>query len=171
MGREELTDQRIKHLEMVQAVITRLGNDSFLVKGWAVTVSGVFYGFAVSSKLATLALVSMLPVLFFWSLDVYYLRAERLFRVLYERARLDAPGYVLFGMDATSDAFVKTLNEGAEQQIGSYPRTAWRPTLRYLYVGLIVAGIAVALVVSSIKAPGSPPQGKPHSVSEATLRP
>jgi len=35
---------------MVQAVITRLGNDSFLVKGWAVTVNGVFLGFAVSSK-------------------------------------------------------------------------------------------------------------------------
>lgn len=40
-GYESFEDQRIKHLDMLQAVIGRLGNDSFLVKGWAVTVAGV----------------------------------------------------------------------------------------------------------------------------------
>jgi hypothetical protein len=37
----------LKHLEFIQAVITRLANDSFLRKGWALTVAGAFYGFAV----------------------------------------------------------------------------------------------------------------------------
>ena len=37
----------LKHLEFIQAVITRLANDSFLMKGWALTVAGAFYGFAV----------------------------------------------------------------------------------------------------------------------------
>jgi hypothetical protein len=33
----------LKHLEFVQAVITRLANNSFLMKGWALTVAGAFY--------------------------------------------------------------------------------------------------------------------------------
>jgi hypothetical protein len=44
---EALDDQQIKHLEFVQAVIIRLANDSFLMKGWALTVAGLIFGFAV----------------------------------------------------------------------------------------------------------------------------
>lgn len=36
-------DGKIKHLELVQGVINRMANNSFMLKGWAVTlVAGVF---------------------------------------------------------------------------------------------------------------------------------
>lgn len=44
---------------MIQAAIGRLGNDSFLVKGWAVTVAGVFFGFAVNGSTSALAFASL----------------------------------------------------------------------------------------------------------------
>ena len=32
------TEKIVKHLEMIQAVINRLGNNSFLLKSWSMTV-------------------------------------------------------------------------------------------------------------------------------------
>src|SRR4051812_14452070 len=101
-----IEDNRIKHLEMIQAVIGRLGNDSFLVKGWAITVAGAFFGFAVNSDKAYLALVSVVPTVFFWNLDTYYLWAERLFRILYDDVRT-SDSVTPFFMAATSDDFIK----------------------------------------------------------------
>ena len=36
-------DRKMKHLEMIQGVISRMANNSFMLKGWAVTlVAGIF---------------------------------------------------------------------------------------------------------------------------------
>jgi hypothetical protein len=130
---------------MVQAVITRLGNDSFLIKGWA--VNGVFLGFAVSSKEAWLAAVAILPALLFWALDTYYLRSERLFRVFYERVRVGADAIEPFWMNGTADEFVKTL-DGEDAEKASYWKTARRPTLAWLYCGLVAAVLLVTVVIA-----------------------
>jgi hypothetical protein len=83
----EFEDNRVKHLDMIQAVIARLGGNSFLVKGWAVTVSGTFLGFAISGREWELAAAGLLPVALFWWLDGYFIRTERLFRALHEAVR------------------------------------------------------------------------------------
>ena len=34
---------KLKHLEFIQGIITRMANNSFMLKGWAVTlVAGIF---------------------------------------------------------------------------------------------------------------------------------
>lgn len=80
------------HLEMIQAVIARLGGNGFLIKGWALTLAGVFVGLAVNGKDCSFALVGAVSALLFWGLDAYFLRAERRFRGLYERVRSSDPG-------------------------------------------------------------------------------
>lgn len=41
-------EKKLKHLEMIQAVINRMANNSFMLKGWTVTlVAGIF---ALASK-------------------------------------------------------------------------------------------------------------------------
>lgn len=141
----EIPEQRIKHLEMVQAVIARLGNDSFLVKGWAVTITTVLLGLATNSKKPALALVSFVPIAIFWILDTYYLRSERLFRCFYEHARLGAPTADAFKMDGTGKQFIESLT-GEHRKVASWWRVAIRPTLIWLYLGLAVAAGAVALL-------------------------
>lgn len=143
---EQLAPDRVKHLEMIQAVIARLGSDSFLIKGWAVTVTGVFLGFTVNSRLEGLAGVAAAVVIFFWALDTYYLRSERLFRLLFLQARTGS--VELFEMDATSKPFTTSLQAG-DRSLASYPKTLLRPTLRWLYLGLLAACGAVALIVGS----------------------
>jgi hypothetical protein len=44
----ENLEAKMRHLEMIQAIITRMASNSFMLKGWAVTlVSGIF---VLSSK-------------------------------------------------------------------------------------------------------------------------
>ncbi|MHA7661865.1 hypothetical protein [Mycolicibacterium sp. HS_4_1] len=72
-----------KHMDFVQAIITRLANNSFLLKGWALTLASAVLGFAITQKHAGLALAALVPVAAFWLLDTYYLRQERAFRDMY----------------------------------------------------------------------------------------
>jgi hypothetical protein len=84
---DRFEEHRLKHMEFIQAVVARLAGNSFLVKGWAITVAGVFIGFSLNSDDAHLALAALIPTIAFWGLDAYYLTSERLFRVLYDQVR------------------------------------------------------------------------------------
>ncbi|MGW1725913.1 hypothetical protein ACWCQK_23605 [Streptomyces sp. NPDC002306] len=93
------TTDEIKHLEFIQAVVTRLGNGSFLIKGWTMTVSGVFFGVLVNHLSWRFAATGMIPLVGFWLLDSYYLRQERMFRKLYDDVRGRAAGVPPFSMN------------------------------------------------------------------------
>ncbi len=79
----------VKHLEMIQAVINRLGNNSFLLKSWSMTVivaaAVLIARYDLQNACIILALI--LPVLGFWILDGYFLWQERLFRQVYDDVR------------------------------------------------------------------------------------
>jgi hypothetical protein len=83
------TEEKLKHLDFVQAVITRMAQNSFMYKGWAVTI--LTGGIAVSKDMTgQLFLLALLPALSaFWLLDSLYLRQERLFRNLYSNVVQD----------------------------------------------------------------------------------
>ena len=94
-----LTSQQVKHLEFIQGVVARLGNNSFLVKGWALTVAGGLLAFAASTQNTAVAATTLIPLLAFWYLDGYLLRQERLFRALYDDARRVGTTVELFSMN------------------------------------------------------------------------
>ncbi|MCL2311678.1 MAG: hypothetical protein FWC41_04190 [Firmicutes bacterium] len=78
-------EEKIRHLEMIQGVITRMATNSFMLKGWAVTlVAGIF---VLAAKDATLVyfLIAFIPIILFWFLDSYYLQLERKYRILYKK--------------------------------------------------------------------------------------
>ena len=77
------SDLKIKHLEMIQSIISRMSQNSFSLKGWTITlVAGIF---ALAAKDANLSffLISYVPIILFWFLDSYYLQMERKYRVFY----------------------------------------------------------------------------------------
>lgn len=74
---------RLKHLEMLQQVIARMANNSFLVKGWSITLISALLAFATKDKMAAMAWIAFLPLIAFWLLDAFFLHQERLFRALY----------------------------------------------------------------------------------------
>ena len=79
----------VKHLEMIQGVVNRLGHDSFLVKGWSMTLLAAAMIFIARNEISSeyLILLFALPVIAFWILDGYFLWQERLFRHIYNDCR------------------------------------------------------------------------------------
>jgi hypothetical protein len=81
MDSKDLRDYLFKEAEIVQDIISRMGTNSFLMKGWTATlvvasliVQGTTYHHYVA----------VLPLIVFWYLDAYFLRTERLYRRLYD---------------------------------------------------------------------------------------
>ena len=83
------TEKVVKHLEMTQAVINRLGRNSFLLKSWSMTILVAAMVLIAREDLANqyFVLALFLPVVGFWILDGYFLWQERLFRQVYEEIR------------------------------------------------------------------------------------
>lgn len=78
---------RLEHLKMIQAIITRMGQNSFSLKGWSVGLLSALLGFAAADSNIKFALIAYIPAVVFWMLDAYYLHQERLFRKLYDAVR------------------------------------------------------------------------------------
>lgn len=78
----------IKHLEMIQGIISRMAANSFLLKGWSVTLVSAMFALSQSQKdIQIFILMALIPTVIFWILDAFYLRQERLFRFLYDDVR------------------------------------------------------------------------------------
>ena len=83
------TEKVVKHLEMTQAVINRLGRNSFLLKSWSMTILVAAMVLIAKEELQNsyYVLILFLPIIGFWILDSYFLWQERLFRRVYDDIR------------------------------------------------------------------------------------
>ena len=86
------TEKVVKHLEMAQAVINRLGSNSFLVKSWSMTIIVAAMVLIARQNIQNpdFVLLLILPAIGFWILDGYFLRQERLFRQIYDEIRVQS---------------------------------------------------------------------------------
>ena len=86
------TEKVVEHLKMTQAVINRLGSNSFWVKSWSMTiiVAAMVLIAKPDMQNSYFVLMLILPVLGFWILDGYFLWQERLFRQVYGEIRVQS---------------------------------------------------------------------------------
>lgn len=84
-------ESKIRYLEIIQNVISRMASNSFLLRGWTVTIVVGLFAFAnVKDMNPVYMLLALIPTLVFWGLDGYYVHQEKLYRKLYEQViRLD----------------------------------------------------------------------------------
>ncbi|MFG2969884.1 hypothetical protein ACGFZS_42090 [Streptomyces sp. NPDC048288] len=130
--------ERIKHLEFIQATISRLGNNCFVIRGWAVTATGVLLAVAIQGKEWRVAAMVLLIGLGFLILDSSYLRRERMYRQLYNDAiQRDVQIVPIFSMDTQRYAL----------------RVKWKDsflsgTILMIHLPLISTDIATAILLS-----------------------
>jgi hypothetical protein len=86
------TEKVVEHLKMTQAVINRLGSNSFLVKSWSMTIIVAAMVLIAKPDMQNpyFVLVLIVPVFGFWILDGYFLWQERLFRQVYGEIRVQS---------------------------------------------------------------------------------
>lgn len=94
-------DKKIAHLGFIQGVITRMGTNSFLLKGWSVTLVAAMFALAVKDADKRFMIISYFPVFVFWGLDAFFLHQEKLYRKLYEQVANDAVSSDAFSLDTT----------------------------------------------------------------------
>lgn len=127
-------ETKIAHLTFIQGVINRMGQNSFLLKGWSVTVVAAL--FALSSKGADdkFVLIAYFPAFMFWFLDAFFLHQEKLFRKLYEEVAAER---------IKSNEF--TLNtQPIRSKVDSYYKVMFSKTLLPFY-GVMIGVILFAM--------------------------
>lgn len=80
-------EYKLKHLEFIQTVIGRQATNSFLLKGWVITIITALFTFSPQGETLKRILAVYALIFIFWLLDIYYLQQERLFRALFEHVR------------------------------------------------------------------------------------
>jgi hypothetical protein len=130
--KNSLEYDRLKHLEMIQAVVARLANEAALIRGWALTVSAAFFGFAAQSYSWRIAAVGLMPVVAFWGLNSYYLRTERQYRALYEQVR----------KHAVNDPYLMNANN---QDVETRLKTIFSLTLWPFYGVILLVGVVIMI--------------------------
>ena len=76
-------EEKIKHLEFVQSIITRMNTNSFQIKAISITIISALAAIYASSMNIYFLYVCIAPIVLFWFLDTYYLQQERKFRGIY----------------------------------------------------------------------------------------
>jgi len=129
-------NQSTKHLEMLQASITRMAGYSFVAKGWSVTLTTAVLGLAAKDGSGVYLLVGALAIVLFWLIDAYYLSLERGFRTLFKAAvaRREADLSETFDMAPASGLAARV-------------EAAFRPAVLMVHLTLLAAiGIAGLLL-------------------------
>lgn len=91
-------DAKLKHLEFIQETIKRMAGNSFLLRGWSITLVVAVFTIASQTYKPIYFWIALFITIVFWLLDSYYLFQERRFRCLYDEVREKDPGAVDFSM-------------------------------------------------------------------------
>lgn len=86
MSNDDFKESELKHIEMIESIIVRMGQNSFAIKGWTMTLIVAICGLSTVGAEKYFAIFAILPIIVFWFLDSFYLQRERNFRELYNRA-------------------------------------------------------------------------------------
>ncbi|MDP2836360.1 MAG: hypothetical protein Q8N97_05205 [Methanobacteriaceae archaeon] len=73
-------EDMLKEMDMIQNIINRMASNSFLIKGWAITLVSVTL-LLKGDKYQVL--IAFIPLFTFWYLDTYFLWMERKYIILY----------------------------------------------------------------------------------------
>ncbi|PZX92812.1 hypothetical protein DOS84_13135 [Flavobacterium aquariorum] len=90
-----MDDKTLKHLEFIQNTINRMSTNSFIIKGWAITLVGIILGlnklegnyiFKKSFYNFPIEMVIVLLIIFlFWFINAYFLQQERRYIYIYSK--------------------------------------------------------------------------------------
>lgn len=96
-----MDEKRLKHLELIQGVITRMGGNLFTLRGWMITLVVALSAAFLEFGRDELQIILVLVVLIFWVHDAYFLSLERSYRCLYNKVRKLNEIDIDFSMDVS----------------------------------------------------------------------
>ena len=140
-NKDNLKEYMLKEIDIIQDIIKRMAFNSFMIKGWAITLVVVTLLLKGTEKYQVW--IAFIPLVVFWFLDAYFLRQERMYRKLYKWVignRLKTEEY-LFDMNARR----------FENEVQSIPRIMFSITLGWFYGSIAILVIIYTLMLLIIK--------------------
>lgn len=142
MCKKNIGNQNIleKEIDLIQACISRMANNSFLVKGWLISLIAV--GLALlpeTFNIKVLCIISTLICFCFWYLDAFFLKMEKLYRWKYEwiiKNRLTNDQHC-YDLNPYESKMWLTGNGGKEKKAPSVARVMFTKTLTPLYLPIL----------------------------------
>mgnify|MGYP001049121217 CR=1 FL=1 len=97
-----IMDNKYKHMDYIQSTITRMGSNSFYLKGWTITIVAAIVALSIKESDWKIYACALFLTIMFWFLDSYYLKQEKLFRELYKKVSSETDdGRIDFSMDTS----------------------------------------------------------------------
>ena len=143
MNNEEISIEEIhKEIDLIQSCITRMAQNSFMVKGWFASIYAVILALLPEKINLFLLCTALVAVnLIFWYLDGFFLRTEKVYRKIYD--------WVLEVRPQNNRELMYQLNpskfNGKIEEVESVREVMWSKTLRRFY--LIPLGIVVIVFI------------------------
>lgn len=145
-----MAENKRKHLEFIQGVITRHNSNSFMLKGWVIAIASALYALAGAIKEPNVVFIALAPIVLFWGLDAYYLSNERCFIDLFNavaEGRCRLPTKSIEKDKVTSNTIL--VNVVTSRFDMNYKRfkiwkencwwdALWSPSIIFLYIIMIV---------------------------------
>jgi len=136
MKEETLKEYMLKEIEIIQDIIKRMGFNSFLIKGWAVTLVVVTL---LLRGIEYQIWIAFIPLLVFWLLDAYFLWQERMYRKLYD--------WVISNRLKTDEHLFDMNAYRFKDEVQSKLRIMFSITLGWFYGSIAVLVMIYALTV------------------------
>jgi hypothetical protein len=132
-----MIEDKRKHLEFIQNVITRMNTNSFLIKGWSITLVSALFALAAKDSNPKFISISFFVIVLFWFLDGFYLSQERQYRELYKEIVKLVEEQTNFSMDASK------FNKGKN----TWFKSIFSKTLNLFYLLSLLTVILTAFII------------------------
>lgn len=140
-----LKEYFFKEIDLIQGVINRMARNSFMIKGWSLTVVGIASSLNLTSEKSVFLSVGISVIcLFFWGLDAFYLRTERKYRALYSDV-VDKYNHKKY--DQINWFSLSTADYEYDPLVGSLKTVMFSKTILPFYLCLIL--VSVLLLIAS----------------------
>jgi len=114
MQPDKIAELRVKHLEMLQSLVTRMASYGASFKSYCITVTTAVIGFSFTLHRPAIAVLALLPVIAFGVADAQYLRVERRFRAIFNLVRAESwdamPSFDINLQNAPAQSFLSAAS-------------------------------------------------------------
>ncbi|GAB1348395.1 hypothetical protein MASR1M107_06070 [Ignavibacteriales bacterium] len=143
----------IKEIDLIQDIIKRLASNSFIIKGWTITI--VIATLLLKGEKIQI-LLAVLPTIVFWFLDTYFLRQERIYRLLFDWIVKFRSTSNEFIFNLTPHGRLKKLAHELQKPVQSFGfiRVMFSMTIWPLYISILALIITYYFLYESLKAGG-----------------
>ena len=140
-NKDNLKEYMLKEIDIIQDIIKRMAFNSFMIKGWTITLVVVSLLLKGTEKYQVW--IAFIPLVVFWFLNAYFLRQERMYIILYD--------WVINNRLNTEEHLFDMKTRRFKKEVQSIPRIMFSITLGWFYGSMAILVTFYALMLLIIK--------------------